>query len=92
METMDRVSRWREHSRTAAVAVLSAPIQIYRYCISPMLPPACRFEPTCSCYALEAFRAHGPLKGTVLALRRLSRCHPIAALGSGSGYDPVPPR
>ena len=77
--------------RRAAVFSLSIPIYAYRYALSPMLPRSCRFEPSCSVYALEALSVHGPLKGTWLAARRLSRCHPIAFLGGGSGVDPVPP-
>ena len=73
-----------------AVAILRAPILAYRYALSPLLPPACRFIPSCSAYALEALHGHGPLKGTWLAATRLARCHPIKWLGSGSGYDPVP--
>ena len=78
--------------RRLAVALLSAPIHAYRYLLSPMLPPSCRFAPTCSAYALEALAVHGPLRGSWLALRRLSRCHPIAFLGGSSGVDHVPPR
>ena len=77
--------------RRLAVAMLSAPIMAYRYLLSPVMPPACRFHPSCSAYALEALAEHGPFKGSWLALRRLARCHPIEWLGSGSGYDPVPP-
>jgi putative membrane protein insertion efficiency factor len=76
--------------RRVAVAILSAPIRAYRYLLSPVMPPACRFHPSCSAYALEALSAHGPFKGSWLALRRLARCHPITWLGGGSGYDPVP--
>ncbi len=61
-------------------------IRIYQYVISPALGPKCRFTPTCSEYAAEALKKHGILKGTWLALKRVSRCHP----GGGSGYDPVP--
>lgn len=61
-------------------------IRFYRRGISPLLPPLCRFEPTCSCYAAEAIQTHGALKGFSLALRRLLRCHPF----SRGGYDPVP--
>jgi putative membrane protein insertion efficiency factor len=64
------------------------PIRLYRYCISPLLPPACRFVPTCSEYALEAIEVHGVLRGGVLTLRRLLRCGPWSA----GGYDPVPER
>ena len=78
----------RAKAAISAVAVwlLSAPIHVYRYCISPMLGPSCRFTPTCSQYALEALRRHGPVKGLYLAVRRILRCHPWG----GSGYDPVP--
>ena len=75
-----------------AVTALTAPIRFYRRFISPLFPPACRFEPSCSRYAIEAIETHGALKGSGLALRRLSRCHPISWLGGSSGFDPVPPR
>lgn len=68
--------------------LLLFPIYIYRTCISPLTPPSCRFTPTCSAYAAEAIRVHGPFRGLWLALRRLMRCHPWG----GSGYDPVPSR
>ncbi len=61
-------------------------IQGYRLLISPVLPPACRYLPSCSDYAGEAIEKHGALKGSWLAIRRLARCHPWG----GSGYDPVP--
>ncbi len=61
-------------------------IQFYQHSISPFLPPACRFVPTCSQYALEAIQKYGPFKGSWLTLKRLLRCHPWG----GSGYDPVP--
>ncbi len=70
----------------AVAAVLILPIRFYQLCISPMLGPSCRFTPTCSQYAVEALRKHGPLKGSWLAVRRICRCHPWG----GSGYDPVP--
>ena len=66
--------------------ILLIPIFFYRRCISPMFPPTCRFTPTCSAYAIEAIRRHGPLRGLWLAVRRILRCHPWG----GSGYDPVP--
>jgi len=78
-------------ARNLAVAVLSAPIVVYRRLLSPFLPPSCRFSPTCSAYALEALHTHGPAKGAVLAVRRVLRCHPISWLGGSSGFDPVPP-
>jgi hypothetical protein len=72
------------------VALLSAPIRAYRLLISPLMPHACRFTPSCSVYALEALRIHGPAKGLWLAMRRLARCHPISWLGGSSGLDSVP--
>ncbi|HTQ14636.1 MAG TPA: membrane protein insertion efficiency factor YidD [Rhizomicrobium sp.] len=73
-----------------ASRVLIAPIRFYKRFLSPLLPPACRYTPTCSAYAIEAIQVHGPLKGGWLALKRLSRCHPIPWLGGSSGFDPVP--
>ena len=70
---------------------LSAPIHFYRRFLSPLAPPSCRFQPTCSAYALEAIKTHGPLRGLGLAVRRILRCHPISWLGGSSGFDPVPP-
>ena len=61
-------------------------IRGYQLLVSPVLPAACRYLPTCSDYAAEAIERRGPLVGTWLALRRLARCHPWG----GSGYDPVP--
>ena len=70
--------------------ILSAPfillIRFYQVCISPHTPSSCRFTPTCSEYALQAFQKHGLFKGMYLTVRRLLRCHPWG----GSGYDPVP--
>lgn len=66
--------------------LLILPIRFYQLCISPLTPPSCRFTPTCSQYAIEALRKHGPIKGLWLAVRRILRCHPWG----GSGYDPVP--
>lgn len=75
-----------------AAKVLIAPIRFYKRFISPAMPAACRFEPTCSVYAMEALAVHGAAKGSWLALKRLGRCHPITWLGGSSGFDPVPPR
>ena len=69
-------------------ALMRGLIQVYRYAISPLLGPSCRYLPTCSEYALDAIAARGPLAGGWLALRRILRCHPLG----GSGYDPVPER
>lgn len=66
--------------------LLTLPVIFYRRCISPMKPPTCRFMPTCSEYAIQALRKHGPFRGSWLAVRRILRCHPWG----GSGYDPVP--
>lgn len=61
-------------------------VRLYQYCISPLLPKVCRYEPSCSVYAVEALRKYGLFKGTWLAARRIVRCNPWG----GSGYDPVP--
>jgi len=82
----------RRTARRFAVIGLSLPIHAYRYIMSPFLPRACRFEPTCSCYALGALAEHGPAKGLWLTIRRLARCHPVSWLGGSSGFDPVPRR
>ena len=68
-----------------------APVYLYRYAISPMIGPRCRFQPTCSSYALEAIERHGAVKGIALTATRLARCHPVKWLGGSQGYDPVPP-
>ncbi|MEA4866906.1 MAG: membrane protein insertion efficiency factor YidD [Rikenellaceae bacterium] len=61
-------------------------IKCYQYCISPLKPPSCRYTPTCSSYAAEALKKHGPFKGLWLAVKRILSCNPWG----GSGYDPVP--
>ena len=61
-------------------------IWLYRHLISPLLPPVCRYTPSCSQYAVEAIRKHGPFRGGWLAVKRILRCNPWG----GSGYDPVP--
>ena len=63
-------------------------IRVYKRFISPLLPSACRFTPTCSVYAYEAIEAYGPLQGTWMGIRRILRCHPL----NPGGYDPVPPK
>ena len=70
-------------------ALFIALIRFYRKNISPLRPPCCRFIPTCSQYALEAIEKYGALKGGWLALRRLSKCHPLHRQKSIE-YDPVP--
>jgi hypothetical protein len=76
--------------RKLMVALLSAPVRAYRAALSPLMPKACRFTPSCSAYALEALHQHGPVKGLWLTARRLARCHPLTWLGGSSGFDPVP--
>jgi putative membrane protein insertion efficiency factor len=61
-------------------------VAAYRYLVSPWLGSNCRFQPTCSSYAMQALRRHGAFRGTALTVRRIARCHPWG----GSGYDPVP--
>ncbi len=66
--------------------LLILPIRAYQIAISPLLPKSCRFEPTCSAYAIEALAKHGAGRGLWLGTARICRCHPWG----GSGYDPVP--
>ncbi|MCB4808226.1 membrane protein insertion efficiency factor YidD [Tamlana sp. 62-3] len=61
-------------------------IKVYQVFISPLTPATCRFQPTCSHYIVKALKKHGLFKGSWLAIKRISRCHPWG----GSGYDPVP--
>jgi putative membrane protein insertion efficiency factor len=74
--------------RRLLVLLLSAPIHLYRWALSPLLPRACRFHPSCSAYALEALQRHGPVRGVGLTVWRLARCQPFAK----GGEDPVPER
>jgi putative membrane protein insertion efficiency factor len=77
------------HTRGAsrfARAVAVAPIRLYKGLISPLLPPSCRFQPTCSSYALTSIERFGVARGGWLAIKRIARCHPF----SEGGYDPVP--
>lgn len=71
------------------IAVLG--IRFYQFFISPFFPPTCRFVPTCSGYCIEAIKYHGFVRGMIMGLRRIVRCHPIHFFGGGKdGYDPVP--
>ncbi len=65
-------------------------IILYQRLISPYTPSTCRFMPTCSEYAKEALEEHGFLKGFILSVKRISKCHPVKLLGGSQGYDPVP--
>ncbi|MEY9214428.1 membrane protein insertion efficiency factor YidD [Thermobifida halotolerans] len=77
------------HDRPTHLArALILPIRGYQRFISPLLPPVCRFYPSCSNYAVEALRVHGAWRGLWLTIRRLGRCHPFHP----GGLDPVPPR
>jgi putative membrane protein insertion efficiency factor len=79
------VSRWLA---ALAVCALLLPIRLYQRLISPLLPPRCRFYPSCSHYAAEALQRHGPVRGLWLTIRRVLRCHPL----NPGGFDPVPDR
>jgi uncharacterized protein len=83
-------TQWKAGARMAQFAparLLVGIITVYRRFISPVLGPRCRFYPSCSAYALEAIQTHGAGRGSWLAIRRLSRCHPFHP----GGLDPVPP-
>jgi uncharacterized protein len=71
--------------RGLALVLVTAPVRLYQRVISPALPRRCKYEPTCSAYAVEAFRTHGVVRGSILAMWRLVRCNPF----SHGGYDPV---
>lgn len=66
--------------------ILIGVVRFYQLAVSPWMPGACRYTPTCSAYAIGAIEAHGPVRGSWLATKRLARCHPWG----GYGYDPVP--
>ncbi len=86
-----RLAGGKEVTASSALVVgtvLGLAVRAYQVLVSPALPPACRYLPSCSDYALEALHVHGPWRGIGLAVRRLARCHPWGS----SGYDPVPPR
>jgi uncharacterized protein len=72
--------------RQIFILLLLIPIKFYQYVISPLKGPSCRFTPTCSAYAVDAIKKHGPLKGLYFAVWRILRCNPWG----GHGYDPVP--
>jgi putative membrane protein insertion efficiency factor len=68
--------------------LLIIPVKIYQWIISPLFPSVCRYNPTCSHYAIEALQVHGPKKGLIMGTRRILSCHPWG----GHGHDPVPPK
>ena len=72
--------------RALAARFLLLAVRGYRLMLSPLLPPSCRFSPSCSAYAEEAVLRHGPVRGAWLAIRRVGRCHPFHQ----GGFDPVP--
>ena len=74
-------------AKQALKKIFTLLIGFYQKVISPLTPPSCRFQPTCSAYAIEAIETHGVLRGGWLAVRRIARCHPWG----GHGFDPVPP-
>jgi uncharacterized protein len=74
--------------RSLVRRLLELPVIAYSRFVSPALPRRCKYEPTCSAYAIAALREHGPVRGTALAVWRVLRCNPF----SHGGYDPVPPR
>ena len=64
-------------------------IKTYKYFISPFFPFNCRYLPTCSEYFVDSLKINGPIKGSLMGIKRIFRCHPIKFLGGSSGYDPV---
>jgi putative membrane protein insertion efficiency factor len=88
MSASEMSSAKEETVPTLAARFFIVPVIGYRRFVSPLLPPVCRFAPSCSEYALEALRQHGAIRGLWLSVRRLARCHPF----NPGGYDPVPPR
>jgi len=74
------------HFKRILAALFSLPVYFYKYAISPLLRPSCRHVPSCSQYAIDSLKIHGPFKGLLLATSRIFRCRP----GGTHGYDPVP--
>ncbi|MBR0493280.1 MAG: membrane protein insertion efficiency factor YidD [Muribaculaceae bacterium] len=86
MKIVDEIGRLCRAVMHGLGWLLIQPIRFYQRYISPLTPPTCRFTPSCSNYAIQAIRKHGPFKGLALAVWRILRCNPWG----GSGYDPVP--
>ena len=80
------LGRGAPKGRRFAIVVATGLIRLYQWTLSPILGPGCRYLPTCSAYAVTAIERFGAWRGSLLALRRIGRCHPWG----GSGYDPVP--
>jgi putative membrane protein insertion efficiency factor len=78
------LQKWKTHKMYLKKICISL-VRFYQLAISPMIPPSCRFTPTCSQYAIDAIELHGVSRGSYLAFRRLLRCHPF----NRGGYDPV---
>ncbi|NEW82906.1 MAG: membrane protein insertion efficiency factor YidD [Mariniphaga sp.] len=74
--------------RWILIRILMVPVYFYKYAISPMTPASCRHIPSCSEYAIDALKIHGPIKGIYLGTRRILKCNPWGT----HGYDPVPPK
>jgi putative membrane protein insertion efficiency factor len=74
--------------RWLLITLLTVPIKIYQWIISPALPKTCRYYPSCSEFAIEALKIHGPIKGLIIGTKRILSCHPWG----GHGHDPVPPK
>ncbi|MAJ60364.1 MAG: membrane protein insertion efficiency factor YidD [bacterium TMED88] len=90
MQSQGRLAKTADKAplRRRGVGFLVVLLRFWHRAISPMLGPRCRFEPSCSCYAAEALERHGPLRGGLLSMTRLARCHPFHP----GGFDPVPDR
>lgn len=83
---MRRINKRKNIIIRVIEAIMIGIIKFYKWCISPLLRPCCRYTPTCSEYALEAIKKYGPFKGGRLSIKRILSCNPWG----GSGYDPVP--
>ncbi|MFI3261296.1 MAG: membrane protein insertion efficiency factor YidD [Rikenellaceae bacterium] len=86
MESKSRSQNFSQRLTKIAVFIPILLIRFYQIAISPHFPPMCRYTPTCSSYALQAYKKHGFVKGTYLTAKRILSCRP----GGGSGYDPIP--
>jgi len=87
---MDQINRFFliRWIRWLFITLLTIPIKIYQWIISPALPKTCRYHPSCSEYAIDSLKIHGPIKGLIMGTKRILSCHPWG----GHGHDPVPPK